>query len=307
MIQFHEITSQNVWKIATLSVFEEQKDFVATNFESLAEAYAYRNEGSFAWPLAIYDNETPVGFLMFGYGNSDPEDPPIAKGNYCLVRLMLDKTQQGKGYFTPIMNEIIQTLRAEPAGKADFLWLSYEKENTHAAALYHRAGFTENGELCGDEIVAVRPLNAALCEDVADLSDGEICLRLTNSTPAVPEKGFFPAYKFNICLADGTPVGRCDLRFGHNVKTYIGGNIGYSVDEAYRGHHYAAKACRLLFGLAKRHGFDHLFITCDPENVPSYKTCEAAGGNLLEIADVPEEDDMYERGMRKVCVFRFEL
>ena len=307
MIRFCEITSENVWKIISLSVFEEQKDFVATNLESLAEAYAYRNEGSFAWPLAIYDNDIPIGFLMFGYSDTDPEDPPIAKNNYCLVRLMLDKAQQGKGYFSPIMEEILHTLRANPAGKADFLWLSYEKENTHAAALYHRAGFTENGEFCGDEIVAVRPLDPILCDDVAGLSDGEICLRLIASTPAVLEKDFFPAYKFNICLFDGAPIGRCDLRFGHNAKTYIGGNIGYSVDEAYRGHHYAAKACRLLFGLAKRHGFDHLFITCDPENAPSYKTCEAVGGKLLEIAAVPEDDELYERGMRKVCVFRFDL
>ena len=97
MIHFCEITTKNIWSIISLSVFDEQKDFVATNLESLAEAYAYRNEGSFAWPLAIYDDETPLGFLTFCYGHSGPEDPPIAHGNYCLIRLMFDKTQQGKG------------------------------------------------------------------------------------------------------------------------------------------------------------------------------------------------------------------
>ena len=42
--------------------FEEQKDFVAENIQSLAEAYATRNRGGNALPLAVYNDETLVGF-----------------------------------------------------------------------------------------------------------------------------------------------------------------------------------------------------------------------------------------------------
>jgi len=46
MIRFEEITNKNIWKVCMLEPFEEQKDFVAENIQSLAEAYATRNEGS---------------------------------------------------------------------------------------------------------------------------------------------------------------------------------------------------------------------------------------------------------------------
>ena len=87
--------------------------------------------------------------------------------------------------------------------------------------------------------------------DVKDLKDDEIFLKPTKTCEAQPEKRWLPAYYFEICLLDGRRVGFCDLRIGHNDKTYIGGNIGYGIDEPFRGHHYAAKACRLAFQQAQ--------------------------------------------------------
>lgn len=108
--------------------------------------------------------------------------------------------------------------------------------------------------------------------EVNDLRDDEIFLKLIRTCDAQPEKRWLPAYYFEICLLDGQRVGYCDLRIGHNDKTYIVGNIGYGIDEAYRGHHYAAKACRLLLKQAKKHGMDYLIITCAPENAASART-----------------------------------
>ena len=102
-------------------------------------------------------------------------------------------------------------------------------------------------------------------------------------------------------------MGVCDLRLGHNDLLYFGGNIGYRVEEPYRGHHYAAKACRLLFGLAKQHEMEYVVITCNPDNIASRKTCEYLGGTLLEICEVPEGNDMRERGETHKCIFRFEV
>ena len=93
--------------------------------------------------------------------------------------------------------------------------------------------------------------------DVSDLRDGEILLRLERTGEAQPEKHWVPGYYFDICLPDGTKIGYCDLRVGYTDKTCIGGNIGYGIDEPYRGNHFAAKACGLLFRLAKKHQMEY--------------------------------------------------
>lgn len=143
--------------------------------------------------------------------------------------------------------------------------------------------------------------------DVNDLRCEDILLRLEKTCEAQPEKKWLPAYYFDICLLDGTKIGNCDLRIGHNEKTYIGGNIGYGIDEAYRGHRYASKACELLFKQAKKHDMDYLIITCDPSNKASSRTCELAGGTYIETASIPEDNEMYEKGKREVMIYRFDI
>lgn len=140
-----------------------------------------------------------------------------------------------------------------------------------------------------------------------DLRNTEIYLRLRQTCDAQPEKRWLAAYYFEICLLDGTKIGSCDLRIGYNEKTKIGGNIGYAIDEGYRGHHYAAKACVLLFQQAKKHQLDYLMITCDPTNAASARTCELAGGRYIETADIPEDNEMYAEGKRQAMIYRFEL
>ena len=140
-----------------------------------------------------------------------------------------------------------------------------------------------------------------------DLQDGEIMLRLHETKPAVPEKGYVPAYTFDICLISGEKVGACDLRVGHTQGLYYGGNIGYAVDAPHRGHHYAAKACKLLFKLAQKHGMGYVYITCNPDNVASAKTCEYAGASYEGTVDLPEDNDMYRRGERQVRVYRVDM
>ena len=143
--------------------------------------------------------------------------------------------------------------------------------------------------------------------DTGFLQTNEIRLRLDKTGEGNPAKNWVPAYYFTIMSLSGEELGACDLRVGHNELTYFGGNIGYSVHEQHRGHHYAAKACLLLFELARRHGMTHLYITCNPDNVASYKTCEHAGCTLVEIAEVPEGNDMRDRGETHKRIYRIDL
>lgn len=143
--------------------------------------------------------------------------------------------------------------------------------------------------------------------DTDFLKNEEIQLILERTADGDPVKNWVPAYYFDICDSNGIKMGVCDLRIGHNDMLYYGGNIGYRIDEEFRGHHYAGKACRLLFELAKKHGLQYVIITCNPDNFPSRKTCEYAGGTLLEIAELPLDNDMRSRGETEKCIFRFDF
>ena len=144
--------------------------------------------------------------------------------------------------------------------------------------------------------------------DTSFLKTDEIQLRLERTAERDPVKNWVPTYYFSICDSQGHKMGDCDLRIGHNENTYYGGNIGYNVEPEFRGHHYASKACRLLFELAKKHGMDYLIITCNPDNWPSRKTCEYAGGTLAEIVGLPEDNEMrVEDGETEKCIYRFKL
>lgn len=144
--------------------------------------------------------------------------------------------------------------------------------------------------------------------DTDYLENDEIKLVLIRTAQEDPIRGWVPAYYFRICDKDGNRMGICDLRVGYTDSLYYSGHIGYEIGEPYRGHHYAAKACRLLFILAKKHGMDHLYITCAPENLPSRKTCEYLDGELLETAELPEDHDLRTiEGRTHECVYRFQL
>jgi len=159
MIRFEEITNQNIWKVCALKPFEEQKDFVAENIQSLAEAYATRNEGNNALPLAVYHDDALIGFVMIGKGTvGNEEESDLIKDNYCLWRLMIDKKYQGRGLGKQTIDAVMDLIRTFPFGEAKKVWLSYEPENSRARTIYQRYGFVENGEMCGNETVAVYEL-----------------------------------------------------------------------------------------------------------------------------------------------------
>ena len=158
-MELRTINHRNVWEIVRLKVAAGQTDFVATNAESLIEAFAVRESGFVALPFGLYQDDVPVGFVMFGYGSlGEGDEPAVSEGNYCLWRLMIDEKYQGKGFGKAAMEAVLAYIRTWPCGPAKVCWVSYEPENIAAKALYAKFGFRENGERDGDEIVAVLPL-----------------------------------------------------------------------------------------------------------------------------------------------------
>lgn len=115
-----------------------------------------------------------------------------------------------------------------------------------------------------------------------------------------------PFYYWEI-RAEGKTVGKISLRIGRNFHTYYDGNIGYEIDQAYRGSHYSRKACKMILPVARAHGMEELLLTCKESNIASYRTIEGLGGKLLEIAEVPKEYFAWREGMERQRVYSLAL
>lgn len=131
--------------------------------------------------------------------------------------------------------------------------------------------------------------------------------------PADPATGRVPCYHFCMRLRSEfhppVPIaGGIGLRVGSamDIELYFG-HVGYAVFPPARGNHYAERACRLLFDLIRRHGLNPLWITTDPSNFASRRTCQNLGGKLIEIVDIPPDNALYSRGQRRKCRYRIDV
>jgi predicted acetyltransferase len=123
--------------------------------------------------------------------------------------------------------------------------------------------------------------------------------------------GVLPAYHFWMRVKDNSELpmaGGIGLRIGNTYEAVMySGHVGYHVYPPAQGHHYAERACRLLLPLARQHGIDPLWITCNPDNFASRRTCERLGAALVEIVPVPVEHPLYQRGETEKCRYRIDL
>jgi tagatose 1,6-diphosphate aldolase len=140
-----------------------------------------------------------------------------------------------------------------------------------------------------------------------DLRDNEIYLALIATHEAIPEKKWVASYSFNICLLDGTKIGFCNFRIDNSELTKYCGNIGYGIDEKYRGHRYSASASKLLLPLAKKHGLKYVLINCEPDNAASNKICQLLNAKFTETVDIPETHEMYQEGKRQMNIYKIKL
>ena len=157
-MELRKVDEKNIWKIVGLSVREDQKNFVATNTQSILQAYTTITSGGVALPFGIYEEDELVGFVMFGFDGYEEGDPDYIKGSYGIWRFMIDEHFQGKGYGRKALEVSLDYLRSFPCGEAKLCWLSYEPENTVAKKLYSSAGFQETGDVIGGEVISLLTL-----------------------------------------------------------------------------------------------------------------------------------------------------
>ena len=116
-------------------------------------------------------------------------------------------------------------------------------------------------------------------------------------------------YTYDIRLLDNNNIiGNIDIRPIMNPYLYYYGQIGYHIYPEYRNNNYAYKACLLIFELAKyTYNINELYITCSPDNIPSYKTLLKLKGRLIEVTEVPHEHELYYRDEKVKCIFHYDL
>lgn len=159
MIDLKKIVHQNLYDIANLSVAEEQKRFVPSNTDSIMQAYVTITNHGVALPFGIYEDDTPVGFIMFGYTPKDSiELPEITRGNYCLSRFMIDQRYQNKGYGKAALEMGTTYIRQLAMGAAQYCWLCYQPENEVVVNLCRGIGFRDCGEKLNGKHIALLAL-----------------------------------------------------------------------------------------------------------------------------------------------------
>lgn len=140
--------------------------------------------------------------------------------------------------------------------------------------------------------------------DLDELRGGDIYLVCIEKKTAVPEKKYVPGYGFAICKG-AEKIGHISLRLGYTDGLYYGGQIGYGIDERYRGNGYAVSACRLLLPVMKAHGMKKVLISNNETNTASRRVCEKLGARHLRLARLPEWHDLYKNGERFVNIFEW--
>jgi diamine N-acetyltransferase len=146
-VSLRPIDESNYRESIELMVAPDQQGFVASNVQSLADAYVYRDG---AEPYAVYADDEMVGFALLYPLTEDA----VVRG-IILVRLMIDARFQGRGYGRDALDAIVENVRARDLGR---LRLSVLPENEQALEFYRRNGFAETGEMEGPEIVMERSI-----------------------------------------------------------------------------------------------------------------------------------------------------
>jgi diamine N-acetyltransferase len=139
-VTLREVTRDTVRTITGLKVAPRQEGFVATNAESIAEAYFDRER---AWFRAIYAGDVPVGFVML--------EDNAEKQEYSLWRFMIDARYQGLGYGRRAIEQVIAYVRTRPGAKV--LFTSCVPGDGSPCPFYERLGFRPTGEVDDGEIV----------------------------------------------------------------------------------------------------------------------------------------------------------
>ena len=134
MIRLSDVTEENWFEVASLSVKDDQKEFLAPAIGILARGYVYRNCGARVY--VIENDDRIVGTALV----REFTDEPLG---YDLQQFMIDQRYQGRGYGSAALKLILEELRNE--GRFDHVEVCVKKADLEAILFYEKHGFTDSG------------------------------------------------------------------------------------------------------------------------------------------------------------------
>ncbi len=144
-VSLREVTKETLRDITGLKVSPDQERLVATNAESIAEAYF---SPDIAWFRAIYADDAPVGFVML--------EDNAAKEHYYLWRFMIDARYQKRGIGQRALELLFGYVKTRPGARV--LYTSCVPGEGSPGPFYEKMGFVYTGEEDDGELVMRRGL-----------------------------------------------------------------------------------------------------------------------------------------------------
>ena len=147
MVSLRPVTESNRAALEALRVSPAQEQFVSSVTDSLLEAAEEPGGRAISW--GIYEDETPVGFVMI----SDEVDGPGYIPQF-LWKLLIDERYQRRGFGTATLDLIVEYFRSRPG--VEVMWTSAGEGEGSPIPFYERYGFERTGEIVFDDEVLLR-------------------------------------------------------------------------------------------------------------------------------------------------------
>ena len=133
-IKLTGVTEENWTDVASLTVTDDQKRFLAPPIGILARGYVYRDCNGKVY--VIENSTTIIGVALV----REFTDEPLG---YDLQQFMIDEKYQGKDYGTQALKLILEELKRE--GHYDHVEVCVNKEAKAALRVYEKCGFVDSG------------------------------------------------------------------------------------------------------------------------------------------------------------------
>lgn len=147
MVTLRPIDADNRAAVEALRTAPSQERFVSSVVASLAEATDEPGARAIWW--AVYDGDTPVGFVMIADEVGSDDYIP-----HYLWKLLIDERDQRRGFGTATLDLIIEYFRGRPA--VEVVTTSAGQGEGSPIPFYERYGFVRTGEVAFDDEVLLQ-------------------------------------------------------------------------------------------------------------------------------------------------------
>jgi diamine N-acetyltransferase len=144
VVSLRPLSAANRAAAEALRVAPGQERFVSGVAESVREAAEHPDAHALYW--VVYDDETPVGFVMIADEVASPDYRP-----HYLWKLLIDERHQRRGLGSATLDLVVEYFRGRPGVEA--LTTSAVQGDGSPIAFYERYGFRRTGEVVDGEVL----------------------------------------------------------------------------------------------------------------------------------------------------------